>query len=267
MKQTWKTAPNSEKYINREMSWLRFNLRVLEEANNENHPLWERVNFLAISGSNLDEFDMVRVAGLMGQVASGLAVTSDDGLTPAEQLKKINRSAEILMKGQQSCWANLRKKLKKGGVEVLEEGDVNAKEKDWLETFFLEEVFPVLTPLAVDPAHPFPFIPNLGFTMILSLKRKTGKEAMNVLIPIPSQIPRFVRIPGKKIRFISLENLVSLFLDRMFPGSTVAGSGVFRVIRDSDLEIEEEAEDLVRVYETALKRRRRGNLIRLKMNA
>ncbi len=267
MKQTWKDAAPAEKYINREMSWLRFNLRVLEEASNQNHPLLERLNFLAISGSNLDEFFMVRVAGLMGQAASGLEVTSDDGLSPAAQLKNINQLTEILMKGQQECWAVLSKKLTKAGIEVLDLARVKRGEKEWLETFFLEEVFPVLTPLAVDPAHPFPFIPNLGFTLILALEGKAGKKRTEVLIPIPPQIPRFVRLPGKKVRFISLENLIGLFLDRLFPSSTISGTGVFRVIRDSDLEIEEEAEDLVRVYETALKRRRRGNIIRLKMNA
>ena len=267
MKHTWKTATRKEKYINRELSWLRFNMRVLEEAGNPKHPLLDRVNFLAISGSNLDEFYMVRVAGLKGQVASGLNVVSDDGLTPAQQLSKINALAEKLMAGQQACWGTLLKQMKKEGLQVLEPGQVGPKEKDWLENFFLKEIFPVLTPLAVDPAHPFPFIPNLGFCLILSLKPKEAKENMSVLLPIPHQVHRFIRLPGKKIRFISLENLIHLFLDRLFPSYRFIGHGVFRVIRDSDLEIEEEAEDLVRVFESALKRRRRGNVIRLKMNA
>ncbi|MCH7807033.1 MAG: RNA degradosome polyphosphate kinase [Proteobacteria bacterium] len=267
MKQTWKTASPKKKYINRELSWLRFNMRVLEEAGNPRHPLLDRVNFLSISGSNLDEFYMVRVAGLKGQVASGLNVVSNDGLTPAQQLSKINALADKLMAGQQACWRRLLKEMKKEGLRVLEPGQVTLKEKDWLENFFLEEIFPVLTPLAVDPAHPFPFIPNLGFCLILSLKPKRAKAAMAVLLPIPHQVQRFIRLPGKKIRFISLENLIHLFLDRLFPAYRFVGHGVFRVIRDSDLEIEEEAQDLVRVFESALKRRRRGNVIRLKLNA
>jgi len=265
-KQGWRSKPPQEKYINRELSWLRFNLRVLEEASNEDHPLLERLSFLAISGSNLDEFYMVRVAGLRGQVTSGLNVLSDDALTPAEQLVRINALADSLLADQQKSWANLTGLLKQAGIAVLEPDDVKPGEKDWLENFFLEEVFPVLTPLAVDPAHPFPFIPNLGFSMILSMERQGGKEGMDVLLPVPSQVRRFVRLPGKEIRFISLENLILLFIDRLFPGYRMLSQGAFRIIRDSDIEIEEEAEDLVRVFETALKRRRRGNVIRLKIN-
>jgi len=267
MKQDWQTAPPQEKYINRELSWLQFNMRVLEEANNLNHPLLEQLNFLAISGSNLDEFYMVRVAGLRGQMVSGLSVISDDGLTPEEQLKKVNRLAEKLMHEQQITWARIRTELLGEGIEVLEPEGVKKKEKEWLEELFLDEVFQVLTPLAVDPAHPFPFIPNLGFCLILSLERPGDKGHMAVLLPIPHQVRRFIRLPGKKkVRFISLENMITLFLDKLFPSYNVLGSGVFRVIRDSDIEIEEEAEDLVRVFESALKRRRRGHVIRLKIN-
>lgn len=255
------------RYFNRELSWLKFNTRVLEEACNTSHPLMERLNFLSISGSNLDEFYMVRVAGLRGQVMSGVKVKSADGLTPQQQLKSVNVMAEELMSGQQKCWSKLLKELEKQNIRILDHEEVSAQEKDWLEDYFLNEVFQVLTPLAIDPAHPFPFIPNQGFSLILSLVRQSDGERMAALLPIPQQVRRFIRLPGDDIRFISLENLVCLFLDQMFPGYSVEGTGIFRVLRDSDMEIEEEAEDLIRVYESLIKRRRRGHVIRLKMNA
>lgn len=256
----------AEKYINRELSWLQFNFRVLEEANNKEHPLLERLNFLSISGSNLDEFYMVRVAGLRGQISSKVDVTSADGLNPKEQLDKINILADQLMAGQQICWVKLKDEMFEAGINVLDGSEISKKDKDWLERYFLEEVFQVLTPLAIDPAHPFPFIPNEGFCLILSLTRNSDKQQVTSLLPMPHQVPRFIRLPGDDIRFISLENLIILFLGQLFPDYTLNGKGVFRVIRDSEVEVDEEAEDLVRVFESALKRRRRGRVIRLQLN-
>lgn len=256
-----------EKYFNREISWLKFNMRVLEEACNPVHPLMERLNFLSISGSNLDEFYMVRVAGLRGQIKSGVKVRSADGLSPKQQLREVNLLAEKLMAEQQKAWSDLLEELRGEGITVLEVDEINDDERGWLEQYFLEEVFQVLTPLAVDPAHPFPFIPNQGFSLVLSLTREGDGQGMAALLPIPQQVRRFIRLPGEEIRFFSLENLICLFLDQLFPGYTVDATGVFRVLRDSDIEIEEEAEDLVRFFETLLKRRRRGEVIRLKINA
>ena len=255
------------RFMNRELSWLAFNLRVLEEAENPAHPLLERVNFLSISATNLDEFFMVRVAGLWGQVEAGIDEKSQDGLTPAEQLRRVNADAAELMARQQRCWRDLSVALRGHGIAVVEPDELSAEERVWLEARFVEQILPVLTPLAIDPAHPFPFIANLGFALVLELRRKRDGTALDALVPLPRQIERFVRLPGAAIRFISLENLVGLFLERLFPGYEPVGRGLFRLIRDSDIEVEEEAEDLVRSFESALKRRRRGSVIRLKVDA
>ncbi len=261
-------APPAEaKYFNRELSWLAFNERVLEEAFNAGHPLLERLRFLSISANNLDEFYMVRVAGLKGQVAASVTVPSQDGLTPAQQLAAINSRTSELMQNQQSCWRQLRQELRGAGIAVVETAELRPEERQWLDTMFLDQIFPVLTPLAIDPAHPFPFIPNLGFSIALELKGKRDTRTLRALIPLPQQIQRFIRLPGPESRFITLEDLVGLNLDRLFPGYEVLAIGNFRIIRDSELEIEEEAEDLVLLFELALKRRRRGNVIRLKVNA
>ncbi len=257
---------DTERFINRELSWLSFNTRVLDEADNLNHPLLERVRFLSISAANLDEFYMVRVAGLKGQVANGVNNTSQDGLTPAQQLTEINREAGLLLDKQQDCWRRLRVELRTAGIAVIDISELTRADRKWLDTRFMDHVFPVLTPLAVDPAHPFPFIPNLGFAMVLHLTRQEDGEVMRALLPLPHQIQRFVRLPGDDIRFLPIEDMVGLFLDRLFPGFRVDALGVFRVIRDSEMEIDEEAEDLVRVFESALKRRRRGHCIRLTVN-
>jgi len=262
-----KDLPKGEKYLNREMSWLQFNSRVLEEAENERHPLLERLRFLSISGNNLDEFYMVRVAGLRGQIDLAIDVVSDDGLSPLQQLQRVNAYAENLMEKQQKVWAELAVKMRENSIYLLETEEISDKDKGWIESYFLENILPVLTPIAVDPAHPFPFIPNLGFTMALSLIREKDNEEMVALLPVPHHVKRFVRLPGNgDVRFISLERILELFLGQLFPGYRVEGCGVFRVLRDSDLEIEEEAEDLVRVFESALKRRRRGRVIRLKVD-
>ncbi|MEM7222958.1 MAG: RNA degradosome polyphosphate kinase [Pseudomonadota bacterium] len=259
--------PVSERYINREISWLAFNERVLEEANNARHPLLERLRFLSISSSNLDEFYMVRVAGLKGQVQAHVTTQSSEGLTASQQLAAIHDRVATLMARQQTCWRDLRNALNKDGVQVLKSEQLTKAEKEWLDRFFIEEIFPVLTPIAIDPAHPFPFIPNYGFAMVLELYLQEEGESLYGLLPLPHQIERFIRLPGPAIRFIRLEQVVRMHLDRIFPGFTVRHYGYFRVIRDSDIEIEEEAEDLVREFESALKRRRRGSVIRLTVNA
>jgi polyphosphate kinase len=258
---------SKERFINRELSWLAFNLRVIEEAFNPRHPLLERMRFLSISASNLDEFYMVRVAGLKGQVDAGVVTTSEDGLTPAQQLAAINREASELLVAQKRCWSELRAELRAAGVAVIEADELTKSDMKWLETRFMEHIFPVLTPLAIDPAHPFPFIPNAGIALVLHLFRLDDGEVLRALVPLPQQIERFIRLPGEAIRFLPLENLVLLFLDRLFPGFRMEGHGMFRVIRDSEMDIDEEAEDLVRVFESALKRRRRGHVIRLTFNS
>jgi polyphosphate kinase len=255
------------RFINRELSWLAFNERVIDEAGNPNHPLLERLRFVSISASNLDEFYMVRVAGLKGQVLAGIQTNSQDGLTPAQQLVAINERARRLMLNQQACWRALRGELRQAGISVVDPEELSKDDMVWLDAYFLEHVFPVLTPLAIDPAHPFPFIPNFGFVMVLELKRPADSKILRALVPLPGLIARFVRLPGEITRYLPLEQLVGLFLDRLFPGFEVLGSGYFRVIRDSELDVEEEAEDLVRLFESAIKRRRRGHVIRLKVNA
>jgi polyphosphate kinase len=259
-----------DRFINRELSWLDFNHRVVEEAENPRHPLLERLRFVSISASNLDEFYSVRVAGLIGQEKAGLTSLSPDGRTPAQQLAEIKTRAESLLAEQQRVWRELRGLLREAGIEVCEPEELSADDVKWLDSWFMGRVFPVLTPLAIDPAHPFPFIPNMGLVMALLLLREEDGQSMRALLPLPSQVDRFVRLPsaaGAPIRFVILDDLVGLFLDRLFPGFRVNGQGTFRLIRDTDVEFEEEAEDLVRSYETALKRRRRGVAIHLGMDA
>ncbi len=260
-----------ERLINRELSWLAFNTRVLEEAKNERHPLLERLRFLSISAANLDEFYMVRVAGLKGMVNAHIATLSDDGRRPQQQLDAIDQTASELMAEQHRVWIMLHGLLHKAGIGVIDAVELQDSERQWLEQRFMSDVYPVLTPLAIDPAHPFPFIPNLGLALALHLKHRQDGHEMDALIPIPGQIARFMRLPGNSsgrgTRYIALEKIIGEFLDRLFPGYEVLGKGCLRVLRDSDIEVAEEAEDLVRWFEGALKRRRRGSVIRLKFES
>ncbi len=263
------------RYYNRELSWLQFNRRVLEEAQNGAHPLLERLRFLSISASNLDEFYMVRAAGLYGQMTAGVVQTSQDGLTPAQQLAEINRFAAMIVSDQHACWTVLRTEMAEAGIVLVEPRDLANPEREWLEQQFLAQYLPILTPIAVDPAHPFPFIQNGGLTVGVELRRGRDGTTMHALLPIPSQLLRFTRLPAPEtnpedplppIRFIRMESVIGMFISRLFPGFIARSQGAFRVLRDSDIEVQEEAEDLVALYETALKRRRRGDVIRLEVD-
>ncbi|MGR3543696.1 MAG: RNA degradosome polyphosphate kinase [Paracoccus sp. (in: a-proteobacteria)] len=252
------------RFFNREISWLSFNWRVLDEARNARVPLLERLRFVSISATNLDEFYTVRVAGLRELVREGNTTPSDDGRTAAEQLALINTDARRLMSAQQGVWNRLRREMEEAGIVILSRSNITRSEEEFLHRYFETRVFPVLSPLAIDPAHPFPFIPNTGFSLALELARQTDGRQMQALLPIPAQLPRFVPLPGGG-RFLRLEELLLMHLGSLFPGYRDIGHCAFRVLRDSDLEVEEEAEDLVREFETALKRRRRGSVIRLKI--
>ncbi|WCT75209.1 RNA degradosome polyphosphate kinase [Sphingomonas naphthae] len=251
------------RYFNRELSWLAFNERVLEEACNPSHPLLERLRFLSISGNNLDEFFMVRVAGLAGQRTREIEDRSPDGLTPSQQLAAIAREADRLMADQQAVWHDLQRELETAGIRILGRDQIDADSAAFLERYFREQVFPVLTPQALDPAHPFPFIPNKGFSIIFELRRISDGTIIRELLMVPATLRRFVRVPGKEARYVAIETLIRHFRGILFPGYDLVGYGGFRVIRDSDIEIEEEAEDLVRYFRSAIKRRRKGRVIRL----
>jgi polyphosphate kinase len=257
-----------ERFLNRELSWLKFNERVLEEAANRSHPLLERLRFLSISASNLDEFYMVRYAGLREQVRAGITRPSQDGMTPSEQVARIEDEAGLLMNAQQECWQELRQSLADENIRVLDGKSLTKADRSWLKGHFQERILPIVTPLAVDPAHPFPFIPNLGFAVAYSLKAKSGGDTMTGLVPLPAFSPRFIRLTERRkgeARYIALEDVLTLFLEELYPGYEPTGKCAFRIVRDSDIEIEEEAEDLIREFEILLKQRRRGRIVRIKL--
>ena len=266
-----KGSGGGERYFNRELSWLAFNRRVLEEARNPAHPLLERVRFLSISGSNLDEFFMVRVAGLKGQLVQDVDRRSADGMTSGQQLAAIVAEADELIESQRNVWRELRLQLSETGIDVLGSRTIDEMltldEVSWLEKQFREQIFPILTPQALDPAHPFPFMPNKGLAVMFDLVRLSDKEPIRELVMLPSQMPRFVRVPGERARYVAVESLVKRFAAAIFPGYQVVGGAEFRVLRDSDLEIDDEAEDLVRYFANAIKRRRRGRVIRLELES
>ncbi|MBD3761335.1 RNA degradosome polyphosphate kinase [Sphingomonadaceae bacterium G21617-S1] len=254
-----------ERYFNRELSWLAFNQRVLEEASNRAHPLLERLRFLSISGNNLDEFFMVRFAGLRAQQLEEVESISPDGLTLHQQIEGASDRADQLITDQQRVWDQLRAELDAAGIVVLEESEIEGRDAEWLEGHFRNQIFPVLTPQALDPAHPFPFIPNKGFSLLFDLTRLSDGEQIFELLMVPSTLPRFIRLPGEGARYVAIETMVRRFTGVLFPGYEVRGHGGLRIIRDSDIEVEEEAEDLVLYFRTAIKRRRRGRVIRIEL--
>jgi polyphosphate kinase len=259
------------RFVNREVSWLQFNMRVLEEASNTAHPLLERLRFVSISANNLDEFFMVRVAGLKGQVRAGMAKLSADGLSPAEQLEEIATLTQHLHLEQQDHWQTLREELYAQNVVIHEANDLTPNQVKYLQKLFREEIFPVLTPIAVDPAHPFPFIPNLGFALAFEMVRPNSSAPHTALVRVPSNLDRFITLPSSltaegRIEVVTIDTTINLFFSKMYPGYEVAGSGAFRVIRDSEIEIDDEAADLVIEFETALRQRRRGQVIRLEIS-
>lgn len=263
-----RTSP--ARFVNREVSWLQFNMRVLEEAGNEAHPLLERLRFVSISANNLDEFYMVRVAGLKGQIRAGMTKQSADGLSPAEQLEEIATLTQHLQLEQQDHWKELREELFAQNVVIHEADDLTNDQIAYLQKLFREEIFPVLTPIAVDPAHPFPFIPNLGLALAFELRRPNSDQPLTALVRIPSNLDRFINLPSGLVsegrsEVVTIDTLVKLFFHKMFPGHEVIGSGTFRVIRDSEIEIDDEAADLVVEFESALRQRRRGQVIRLEI--
>ena len=263
------TREHSARFFNRELSWLAFNDRVLAEACNTDYPLLERLRFLSISGSNLDEFMMIRVAGLVGQVQRGIEKPSIDGLTPTQQLAEVRERLGALSARQQEIFSDLRELLADAGIHMADDRRIGQEAREWLRQHFLDEIMPVITPQALDPGHPFPFISNEGLGVLFTVRRQEIKanetEELVEMVLIPSALPRFLRVPGDEAIYIGIENLITRFAEHLFPGFEMRGSGVFRVLRDSDIEIEEEAEDLVRTFRSAIQRRRRGQVIQLEL--
>ena len=255
-----------DRYTNRELSWLSFNRRVLAESENERYPLLERLRFLSISASNLDEFTMVRIAGLEGQVQRGIETLGIDGSSPRQQLAAIREQLLALEDRQQASLETLRDLLSQEGILLASIDDLSKDCKNWLARYFESDILPLITPQAIDPSHPFPFVANRGIGVIFRLKRGKRQADLIEMVLIPSGAPRFVRVPGDEAIYVGIEQLVTRFADQLFPGFKVLGDGIFRVLRDSDIEVEEEAEDLVRYFRTAIQRRRRGRTVLLELD-
>lgn len=260
-------AQSPERFINRETSWLAFNNRVLDEAFNSNHPLIERLNFLAISASNLDEFYMIRVAGLKDYERQGITKLSNDGKSPAEEIEIIDERVGTMVERQHECWLALEMELRRNKFIIVKSPDFTEDDAQWLKQYFVQNIFPVLTPISIDPAHPFPFLPNLGLALIFELGDGTSTRRQVAIVPLPSRLPRFIALPGKATRYVMLENVIELYLGMLLPGYKKLDSALFRIVRDSDLDIEEDGEDLVRNFERAVKQRRRGRVIQVKFAA
>lgn len=258
-------AAPANRYFNRELSWLSFNQRVLSEASNRNYPLLERLRYLSISGNNLDEFMMVRVAGLAGQVRRQIEEISIDGMTPSQQLAAIREAVVELEAAQQDVWRSLREELSGEGIVLADGKRLTPDQARWLRDYFIKHIVPVITPQAIDPAHPFPFIANQGMGILFPLIRASDGARVMEMVLIPQALPRFIRLPGEAATYISIEDVLCRKAALLFPGFRVLGNGVFRILRDSDLEIEEDAEDLVRYFRTAIQRRRRGSVILLQL--
>lgn len=270
-----KNPDEPQRFLNRERSWLAFNQRVLEEAENPHVPLFERLNFLAISASNLDEFTMVRVAGLKDYLARGISTASQDGISPQEELTLIHAESMSLVSQQNRCWAGLARELAEEGVSIVKAEALSNADIAWLSAYFLDNIFPALTPIAIDPAHPFPFLPNLGMALVFQLaypltpgktEISPGAGEHTAIVPLPGALARFIRLPGKRLRFLMLEDAIALFLDTLFPGFRIVEKALFRIVRDSDLDIEDDAEDFVRHFEKAVKERRRGRVIHVRFS-
>ena len=255
-----------DRYTNRELSWLSFNRRVLAESENERYPLLERLRFLSISASNLDEFTTVRIAGLEGQVQRGIETPGIDGLSPRQQLDAIREQVLKLEDRQQDSLENLCKLLIEEGIEISPVGNLEKSDQAWLEEYFTTDILPLITPQAIDPSHPFPFVASGGMGLLFRLKRTKRKGELVEMVLIPSGAPRFVRLPGDKAIYVPIEQLITQFANTLFPGFKILGDGIFRVLRDSDIEVEDEAEDLVRYFRTAIQRRRRGRAVMLELD-
>ena len=256
----------ADRYVNRELSWLSFNRRVLAESENTDYPLLERLRFLSISGSNLDEFTMVRIAGLEGQVHRGIETPGIDGRSPRQQLDAIREQVLALEDRQQESLEVLRALLRDEDILIALPDELEKTQQEWLHDYFATDIQPLITPQVIDPSHPFPFVANGGMGVLFRLKRGKRKGELVEMVLIPGNVPRFVRVPGDKAIYVAIEQLVTRFADRIFPGFKILGDGNFRVLRDSDIEVEDEAEDLVRFFRTAIQRRRRGRAVLLELD-
>jgi polyphosphate kinase len=257
------------KYINREISWLKFNLRVLAEASNLKNPILERLKFLSIAANNLDEFFMVRVAGIYNQIKDKVSFLSHDGLTSEKQLERIIIKTKRLLAASNEAWSNLKVDLSKEGILFVSYRDLNKSEKVRLNKIFRENIYPILTPLIIDPSHPFPFVPNKGHFLVMLLNKRNKSKKFFATILIPQNIERFINISNRMDvkKYLSIEHIISNYVNYLFPGYHLNKYTSVRIIRDSDIEFEEEAEDLILYLEKALKKRRRGRIVKLEIRS